>query len=112
MASNTGCSAPGEELITPRTSAVAVCCSSASFSSRLSRATFCLSRAFGGGAAARSRRLLAAPRAFCLAPLGLHGLAGWSTSRRHERKSIAAAAPVMIADFAPGWAAARELHQR
>ena len=39
MASKTGPSSPGEELITPRTSEVAACCSRDSCSSRVSRAT-------------------------------------------------------------------------
>src|SRR5215475_12557735 len=39
MASKIGPSSPGEELITPRTSEVAACCSRASRSSRVSRAT-------------------------------------------------------------------------
>ena len=39
MASKTGRASPGEELITPRTSEVAACCSRDSCSSRVSRAT-------------------------------------------------------------------------
>src|SRR6476661_7720197 len=39
MARKTGSSCPGDELMTRKTSVVAFCCSSASFSSRLSRAT-------------------------------------------------------------------------
>jgi hypothetical protein len=38
MASNTGARSPGEELMTPNTSAVAVCCSRASRVSVMSRA--------------------------------------------------------------------------
>src|SRR5438046_3218356 len=38
IASNTGLRSPGEELMTPRTSAVAVCCSNASRVSLISRA--------------------------------------------------------------------------
>jgi hypothetical protein len=40
MASNTDSRSPGDELMTRKISAVAVCCSSASFSSRVSRAIF------------------------------------------------------------------------
>ena len=39
MVANTGCTSPGELEITWSTSDVAVCCSNASFSSRVSRAT-------------------------------------------------------------------------
>jgi hypothetical protein len=43
MVSNTGCRLPGEREITPNTSDVAVCCSSASDSSRVRASSFCSS---------------------------------------------------------------------
>src|SRR5436190_21093963 len=61
IASNTGLRSPGEELMTPRTSTVAVCCSNASRVSLISRAfsiattacvaKFCSRRDFGAGIA-------------------------------------------------------------
>src|SRR5262245_40503035 len=58
MVSNTGFSSPGERLMTPRTSDVAVCCSSDSVSSRVRACTSSNNRTFSIAITAWSAKVL------------------------------------------------------